>query len=194
MNILRVYRILQRTAMAGPGMRYCLWVQGCSRHCEGCMAAETWPHDGGRQMEADELTADILATKDIEGVTFLGGEPFEQAPALARLAGRVRKRGLSVVTFTGFTLGELRASREAGVSDLLAATDLLIDGPFVKELFALSRPWVGSANQGYHFLTGRYEPGDIQDVSNQLEVRIAPNGKVLVNGMGDFWRIKKLLP
>ena len=179
--------------MSGPGKRYTIWVQGCSRHCDGCMAPDTWPHDGGTLMPIDELKADILSVRDIEGITFLGGEPFEQAAAVAELAGVVRKHGLSVVVFTGYTLVELRRSTDDGVAALISVADLLIDGHFDRTVFDLSRAWVGSANQNYHYLTGRYTPEDVVAVTNQIEVRISPDGRTLINGMGDFEKIKCLL-
>jgi len=188
---IQIHRLLERTAMAGPGQRFCIWVQGCSRHCEGCMARETWPPQGGTPMDTDALFARIVKA-DIEGITFLGGEPFGQAKAAAALAGQARAAGLSVVTFTGFTYEELLASGEARALRLLDATDLLIDGPYIQAQSDLSRPWVGSANQRYRFLTGRYNENDLA-TPNRIEVRIARDGTALVNGMGDFSEIKTLL-
>ena len=92
------------------------------------------------------------------------------------------------LTFTGYSYQDLLVSEDAGVQALLEATDLLIDGPFIQEQFDLSRPWVGSRNQGYHFLTKRYQ--HLQDslgtIKNKIEVQIRPDGKLLVNGMMDF--------
>ena len=195
---LRVYRIITCTAMAGPGLRYCIWTQGCSRHCEGCMATETWSFEGGTQIDADDLTADILSVVNrgdtgIEGITFLGGEPFEQAAAAARIAASVKEHNLSVVVFTGFSIDELQKSTDESTSLLLKSIDMLVDGPFIKELFDISRPWVGSSNQKYHFLTDRYNTESIMAFHNQIEIRISPDGKSLVNGMGDFRKIKNLL-
>ncbi|MDL2214209.1 radical SAM protein [Clostridia bacterium OttesenSCG-928-O13] len=191
--MLRVYRTLPTTAVDGPGLRYCLWVQGCPHRCPGCAAPETWPDTGGQMLPVADVAKEVLATKGIEGITFLGGEPFAQAEPLARLASVLRREGLSVLTFTGYTLARLRACKDKGAAALLAQTDLLIDGPFVREQFDLSRPWVGSANQEYHFLTDRYGPAHLQSVTNKIEVRIAPDGSVLISGMGDFDKIKKLV-
>ena len=190
---IQIYRLLERTKMAGPGWRFCLWVQGCSRKCKGCMAEETWPHDGGTTMDTETLSRQISAVPDVEGITFLGGEPFEQPEMVAVLAQKAQTAGLSVVTFTGFTYEELLSSNDSYVRRLLDATDLLIDGPFVQEQFDISRPWVGSSNQQFRFLTDRYKESDLEEIHNQFEIRIAPNGKTLINGMGDFSRIKKLL-
>lgn len=190
---IQIYRFLERTKMSGPGWRFSIWVQGCSRHCKGCMADETWPHDAGITMDTVELFRQISAVPDIEGVTFLGGEPFEQPEAVVALAKQVQDMGLSVVTFTGFTYDELFLSDNPHIRQLLNVTDLLIDGPFIQEQFDLSHPWVGSANQKFRFLSDRYSNDDLLGIQNKIEVRIAVSGKTLINGMGDFDKIKKLL-
>ena len=144
-------------------------------------------------MDTDTLFKQINATSDIEGVSFLGGEPFEQPEAVATLAEQAQTAGISVVAFTGFTYAELLSLDDPHIRRSLNATDLLIDGSFIQEQFDLSCPWVGSSNQQFHFLTSRYKESDLIGINNQIEARIAPNGKVLINGMGDFTRIKKLL-
>lgn len=114
-------------------------------------------------MSVDELFFLIKEQKGIEGVTFLGGEPFEQAKPLAELARKVHNLGLSVLTFTGNTFEELKKSENEDIQALLKYTDLLIDGGFEKENFDLSRPWVGSKNQRYIFLTDRYSAEEIKN-------------------------------
>ena len=161
--------------------------------CSGCMAQDTWSHLQGYPLETEALKQRIAATPAIEGVTFLAGEPFEQAEAVADLASFAHSIKLSVVTFTGFTLTDLRASDDSFVKTLLRETDLLIDGAFEQTHFDLSRPWVGSSNQRYHFLTGCYNSTDLQGVTNQIEARIALDGSVLLNGMGDFSQLKTLV-
>ena len=190
---IQICRLLERTKMAGPGWRFCVWVQGCSRHCDGCMAEETWAHSSGIAMDTDELFQQISATREIEGVTFLGGEPFEQSEALAALVKQTQTAGLSVVVFTGFAYGELLRNENPHIRHVLDGIDMLIDGPFIQEQFDVSRPWVGSTNQQFHFLTDRYTENDLIGIKNQIEVRIAPNGKALINGMGNFAKIEKLL-
>src|SRR5690606_38213583 len=87
----------------------------------------------------------------------LGGEPFAQAEALADVARRVREQaGLSAMVFTGYTLEQLRAAQRPDWDALLGATDLLVDGLYVREQFETRRRWIGSANQRAHFLTDRY--------------------------------------
>lgn len=182
---LRIDRFLPLTRVEGPGLRACIWVQGCSIRCPGCAVPWTWPVGDGREIAVEELAERISASSGIEGVTFLGGEPFDQALALASLGARVRRVGLSVVTFTGYTVEDLRAALRPGTADLLAVTDLLIDGPYRRDLPDMSRPWTGSANKRYHFLTDRYlylEPM-LCRIPNRVEVRILPDGRVSLNGM-----------
>ena len=129
----------------------------------------------------------------IEGVTFLGGEPFEQAEALSVLAGKVKSIGLSVVTFSGNTYESLKVKGDMNIDSLLSNTDLLIDGPFVQEEIDYSRPWVGSSNQKYRFLTNRYSLKDILMAHNKVEIRINRNGSFFANGMGDFRQLEDTL-
>ena len=185
MNI-RVYKILNKTNVEGPGQRFCIWTQGCSRHCKGCWQSATWDHNGGSLLDVQEIFDQIQATDGIEGVTFLGGEPFEQSEAVSMLAVMVKKLSLSVLTFTGFYYEELLKMNDTYVKRLLDNTDLLIDGPFVETKYDLSRPWVGSANQRYHFLSTRYDPSIISQYKNKMELRLDKNGCIFVNGMGDF--------
>ena len=151
---LRVSNILKKTRVEGPEVRYCIWVQGCSRHCKGCQAVHTWSHTGGNLFDISDILSDIKKQDGIEGVTFLGGEPFEQAEALGLIAEEVQKLGLGVLCFTGDLLENLR--KEDKNEKLLSNIDLLIDGEFRIDELDYSRPWCGSKNQRYHFFTNRY--------------------------------------
>lgn len=181
---LRVFNILKTTKVEGPGVRYCIWTQGCSRHCKGCQAVHTWSHSGGILIDVKDIIEDIKSQKNIEGVTFLGGEPFEQAEALGFIAKEVQKLGLSVLCFSGFLLEELRQEEKNRL--LLDNIDLLIDGEFRQELVDYSRPWCGSSNQRYHFLTNRYNEEIFEKYKNKMEVNISKNGVIFMNGMGNF--------
>ena len=105
---IRIYHILKNTKTEGPGTRYCIWFQGCRRHCKGCWAVETWDLKGGKEYNVIDILNDIFSTPDIEGVTFLGGEPFEQPEALMFLARNIKQKGLSIVCFTGYKIEYLK--------------------------------------------------------------------------------------
>ena len=151
---LRIYKILKNTKVEGPETRYCIWVQGCSRHCKGCQAVHTWSHSVGKLVNIAAIIEDIKSQKGIEGVTFLGGEPFEQAEPLGIIAEEVKKCGLGVLCFTG---GYLEVLKENPINKkLLNNIDLLIDGPFEIDKVDYSLTWCGSSNERYHFFTYRY--------------------------------------
>ena len=185
---LRVFNILKNTKVEGPETRYCIWVQGCSRHCKGCQAVHTWSHSGGVLYNVKDIIADIKKQKNIEGVTFLGGEPFEQAEALGIIAKAVKKEGLGVLCFTGGLLEELQKKEENKI--LLENIDLLIDGAFEADKVDYSRPWCGSTNQRYHFLTNRYNKEIFEKYKNKIEINISKNGTIFMNGMGNFDEIQ----
>lgn len=121
---------------------------------------------------------------DLEGVTFLGGEPFLQARGLAVVAEGVSRAGLSVITFTGYTVQELHELSLAGTQELLAWTDVLVDGPYEISCPDNSRNWVGSTNQKFHYLTDRYN-ASIEGTNapeREVEWRIRNDGRIVVNG------------
>lgn len=190
---MRLHRIIENTRAEGPGQRFTLWVQGCRNGCPGCYSRALWPRDGGFEMTVSQLLEKIKATPGIEGVTFLGGEPMEQAEQLADLAEGVGKLGLSVLTFTGLVYEALLREADPHRLRLIHATDLLIDGPYLQEQQDFSRPWVGSKNQRYLFLTDRYCPSDVENCRNRVEFRVDKSGVLRLNGMGDFAALEKIL-
>jgi len=105
--------------------------------------------------------------------------------ALAALGQLCRKHGLSVITFTGYEHNRLVAERREDWKALLAVTDLLLAGPFLEDQKDFSRPWVGSRNQEFVFLTDRYRhlQTDSCPAKNGLEIHIASDGGVRLNGL-----------
>ena len=186
---VRIHKIIKNTKVEGPKTRYCIWFQGCSRHCKNCWAKATWDFNSGTEYEIEDILKDILNTKNIDGVTFLGGEPFEQAEALEFLCTKVKEAGLSVVCFTGNSLENLKNTH----TNILKNIDLLIDGEYIEEEKDYSRPWVGSKNQNYHFLTDRFDKNIINKYKNKIEINIDKNGIIFINGMGNIKKITKKL-
>ncbi|MBO5385249.1 radical SAM protein [bacterium] len=189
--MIDVFKLLKNTQVEGPGKRFCIWVQGCKKHCPNCWAKDTWEFGIGTKYSVDDLFNQIKEVQDIEGITFLGGEPFEQADELAELSIKIKGLGLSVLCFTGYTLEELQSKNDDGVNLFLSSIDLLIDGGFEQDKFDLSRPWVGSSNQRYIFLTDFYNQEIISRYKNKIEARIGEDGKLEINGMGDFDQIRR---
>ena len=189
--MVNVFKLLKNTQVEGPGKRFCIWVQGCKKHCPDCWAKDTWEFGVGTEYSVDDLFNQIKEVQDIEGVTFLGGEPFEQADELGNLSIKIKALGLSVLCFTGYTIEELRAKNDDAVNLFLSNIDLLIDGGFEQDKYDLSRPWVGSSNQRYIFLTDFYSQEILSQYKNKIEARIGEDGKLEINGMGDFEQIRR---
>ncbi len=185
----KVHHILKNTKVEGPDTRYCIWFQGCSKHCPGCWAKDTWDINKGIKYTTENIINDILNTKNIEGVTFLGGEPFEQFDALFEIAHAVHNNNLGTLCFTGKNYSEIKEK----YSKILPYLDLLIDGGFEEKNKDFSRPWVGSSNQNYYFLSDRYKEEIIKEYKNKIEINIKKNGAIFINGMGDFNKLVKNL-
>ena len=182
---IRVAQVVPCTEAEGPGLRFAIWVQGCPLRCPGCCNPEMLRFEGGADVSVIEMAGRVLeaaSTSGIEGITLLGGEPTAQAGPLAALAGRAREAGLSVMVFSGFTLEELREADDPAVRILLDRTDLLVDGPYLRDRPEAGRRWIGSSNQRIHALSGRYKIDDpTWRAPNTLELRL-DGGSLTVNG------------
>lgn len=183
--VVSVAQTVACTEAEGPGRRYALWFQGCPLRCPGCCNPEMLPFTGGTPRTAADVLAEARFARDqfhIEGITLLGGEPLAHAAGAAALARGARDLGLSVMVFSGYTLEEAHEMPDAAVGDLLAHTDILVDGPYLRELPDTARRWIGSTNQRIHFLTDRYRADDpCWRQPNTLEVRLR-DGELSVNG------------
>jgi anaerobic ribonucleoside-triphosphate reductase activating protein len=181
----QIAHVTDATRAEGPGQRMAIWFQGCPLRCPGCCNPEMLPFEGGRKVALESLCqrmADARHEQGIEGITLLGGEPFAHAEAGATLAEFAHASGLSVMIFSGYTLEDLQARREPPIEALLSATDILVDGPYLRELPDHSRRWIGSTNQRIHFLTSRYQANDpIWQAPNTLEIRWQ-DGELAING------------
>lgn len=182
--VLSIAQVVPCTEAEGPGKRFAVWFQGCPLRCPGCCNPEFLPFTGGEQRTVADLAGWMERTRDangIEGVTLLGGEPFAHAPGAAALARAAHDLGLSVMVFSGYTLEQLRQRPDPAVADLLARTDILVDGPYLQGQPDTERRWVGSRNQRIHFLTDRYRDDESWRRRNTLEIRLV-DGELSVNG------------
>ncbi|MGE5529715.1 MAG: anaerobic ribonucleoside-triphosphate reductase activating protein [Patescibacteria group bacterium] len=146
---LRLAGLTRESVVDGPGLRAVVFVQGCPHRCPGCHNPGTWPMDGGYETTAAAVWEEIKDSKLLRGVTFSGGEPFAQAGPLAALAELIKVRGWDLMIYTGYTWEDLRArcGQDDAISRLLAAADILADGPYIEAQKDLSLPFRGSRNQ-----------------------------------------------
>jgi anaerobic ribonucleoside-triphosphate reductase activating protein len=180
---LNIHAFLPVSRANGPGLRAVVWLQGCHFLCPGCWNVDAQPFTRRWVVPVNDLLWRILSVPGLRGVTFSGGEPFAQAGALGALAETLVDAGLDVITYTGYTHERLAASSRPGWKRLLAATDLLIDGPFVLELKA-NLPMRGSSNQRLIFLTDRlrHDPYFKAGASQRFEVQIEQDGTLVCTG------------
>lgn len=141
----------------GPGVRVSLFVSGCKHHCKGCFNEIAWDFNYGKEFSSDVQDEIIAALKPdyIEGLTILGGEPFEpeNQRGLLSFLKRVREElpNKTIWAFSGFILdkeilGTSRANCEV-TNELLSLIDVLVDGRFEEDKKDIALIFKGSSNQ-----------------------------------------------
>lgn len=143
-----LYRLYHHSTVDGPGRRSVIQVSGCSIRCQGCFVPQTHERENGRSISISELVEEILAKSDAhDGVTILGGEPFDQPDAVAELVSRLNREGFHITVYSGYTIKDLIQRKLPSVDYILTHIDLLIDGPFVASLREGAGEYRGSQNQ-----------------------------------------------
>ena len=138
--------IVSDSIVDGPGIRTTIFCQGCPHHCPGCHNPETWDFGCGTMVPVEDLVDVVRSNPLCRGVTFSGGEPFAQAAGFAKLAKLLKEKGYEVASYSGYTFEELLEGSEDQKA-LLAAIDILIDGPFLMAEKSLEIAFRGSRNQ-----------------------------------------------
>ena len=184
-EVVNVAHVVEHCRVLGPGDRFVVWVQGCLLRCPGCHNPQFLPFVDAAWTTTGELERRILTTTGIEGVTFVGGEPFSQARALGILAQRLRRSGLSVMAYSGYTVEQLVSGVEPDAMWLMYATDLLMDGPYRRDL-PTRKPWRGSDNQRLVAVSSRYSSqveAWNRPTGQDFEVRVRADGTLEVLGI-----------
>ncbi|MGE0545842.1 MAG: 4Fe-4S single cluster domain-containing protein [Kofleriaceae bacterium] len=175
---LRVHAIEPRSRANGPGVRFVVWVQGCTLGCPGCFNPTTHDNAGGHLIEVDELARQLDAAPG-EGLTISGGEPLQQIDGVIALLDVARQLGRSTLMFSGYTIDEIRELPRGG--DVLARLDVLVDGRYVAgERLAVGLR--GSENQRIRLLSERYTEADVE-ATPVAEIRISPTGDAVLTGV-----------
>ena len=152
---MNVAAIKPRDIANGPGVRVSLFVSGCRHRCQGCFNRDAWAFDYGEPFTEETIDTVLEALKPsyIQGLSLLGGEPFEpeNRRLLADLLETVRRTYASktVWCYSGFTFEELLglAQRDRAAARLLEQLDVLVDGRFEADKKDVSLLFRGSANQ-----------------------------------------------
>lgn len=146
---LRIAGTVNDSIVDGPGIRFAIFTQGCPHHCEGCHNPHTHDFEAGELVTLESLLEKVKANPLLDGVTYSGGEPFCQAEQLYILGTEIKKLGLNIVTYTGYTFEYLteHANSQNYYNELLSVTDYLVDGPFELDKRNILLRFKGSSNQ-----------------------------------------------
>lgn len=140
----------------GEGVRVSLFVSGCTHHCKGCFNPETWNFDYGKPYtkETEDSIIKMLSFPYTDGLTLLGGEPFEpqNQRVLVGLLRRVREElpDKNVWCYSGYLFEELTGDSRARcevTDEMLSLIDILVDGEFHEQEKDITLVFKGSSNQ-----------------------------------------------
>ena len=153
----------------GEGVRVSIFVSGCTNHCYNCFQPETWDFNYGQlyTSETENQIIQLLAPEFIQGLTLLGGEPFEpeNQRELVKLLKRVRKTypQKDIWCYSGYLYdvdmipgGKIYTEV---TDEMLSYIDVLVDGEFVEALKDVTLVFRGSSNQRILHLKEMREAG-----------------------------------
>lgn len=146
MHLLHIY---PETIADGEGLRYAIYLSGCSHHCKGCHNPESWNPTAGTLLtkeKMDEIIDAINKNPLLDGVTFSGGDPFfnpeEFLPVIRRIKEETQQQ---IWCYTGYTFEEL--IKDPVNETILSFIDVLVDGKYVESLNSPFLRFKGSSNQ-----------------------------------------------
>lgn len=146
--MLRIAGISPSSTVDGSGVRIVVYFQGCNHNCEGCHNPETWDFQSGVPYKVEELVSELedmfkVGCYPHRRITLSGGDPIYQSGELSILLRELKDRGWDIWVYTGFLYEEIKKNYKS----VLSFIDVLVDGPYKKELSTLEVPFIGSVNQ-----------------------------------------------
>jgi len=168
----------------GPGNRFVLWTQGCSKGCKECFNPETWSTSTYKELSPLQIF-ELVKNFEVDGVTISGGDPLEQEEELLELLMLLStynfKKG--IILFSGFTRAEISSNiiRE----QCLKYIDVLIDGRYEKNLkvdFSLR----GSSNQEFYFFSNKISSSELC-FDQEIEIS-SLEGDIMMTGFPNISR------
>ncbi|MDR2538236.1 MAG: radical SAM protein [Bifidobacteriaceae bacterium] len=157
-------RLLYPIYTLGPGKRLVIWTCGCSKECRNCISPEWFKPIQGHYLEysVEQLLEIIKKINDQyhpDGVTFSGGDPFEQLDELLELLEKIHPILADVLVYTGYTLAELnQLLSPLQLQQIRRDIAVLIDGRYVDALNDNQSGLIGSTNQNIYYFNQKIEP------------------------------------
>lgn len=146
---IRLAGIIENSLTNGEGIRKVIFAQGCRHNCKGCFNPETHSFTGGVLCDTDKIIESINNDKFIDGVTFSGGDPFEQPLEFAEIAKNINLS--SIWCYTGYTfeyiMEEINNGNRPEWYELLKYIECLVDGKFDENKMGGKHKFRGSSNQ-----------------------------------------------
>jgi anaerobic ribonucleoside-triphosphate reductase activating protein len=156
----------------GPGLRFVLWTQGCSKGCKNCFNPETWSFEKYKSLTPLEIFR-LIKNSNVSGVTITGGDPLEQPEELLELLILLEGLNLSngIILFSGYTIDEI--NKDFLLRKSLNYIDVLIDGRFEKDQ-RISSSLRGSENQNIIYFSSKIKEEEL-NIDQEVEVGILDN-------------------
>ena len=143
--MISILSIVHDTMVDGPGFRTSIYCAGCPNHCPGCHNPQSWDINHGTMTSTEDILKEIMEDP-FANVTFSGGDPMYQAEGFAELARAIRSEcDKDIWCFTGYRYENLLKNPKQ--LELLKLIDVLVDGPFMKDLRDEDLFFRGSSNQ-----------------------------------------------
>lgn len=146
---VRLLKIFKETIVDGEGLRYSIYFSGCPHRCPGCHNEYSWNPCNGEVLtyeKLEEMAEEINRNILLDGITISGGEPLYKPEEMVKILKYLKERTKkNIWLYTGYTLEEIKM--EKGKNDCLKFVDVLVDGPFIKELYSPLLKFRGSRNQ-----------------------------------------------
>lgn len=146
---LRLLKTFKETIVDGFGLRYSLYFSGCNHRCKGCHNEYSWNPNNGEIIsyeKLEEIVKEINENTILDGITISGGDPLYNPKDMLKVLKFLKeKTNKNIWLYTGYTLEEIKKNEE--IKKCLKYIDVLVDGPFIKQLYTPNLQFRGSSNQ-----------------------------------------------